>query len=984
MRHQSVVRSFRPARPARGPGLRRIAGGLLLPLLLGLLHPGFVPAALGQTTGTVTGRVVGAGSARGLASVQIYLEGTGLGTLSREDGRYLIINVPAGTYRVRAEQIGMKSVTQEVTVAAGQSARVEFALEEEVLGLDEIVVTGTAGAARRREVGNSIAQLNMAQLTETPVNVDALLQGRMAGVTVLPTTGSVGGGSQIRLRGNVSVAMSNQPLVYVDGVRIRSDGYPDNDPVFGQTNRGANYVSSPLNDINPNDIERVEVIKGAAATTLYGTEAAAGVIQIFTKRGQRGAKATWTAQIDQGFDHLLAFGPAEPGPNGEDASHMFMDPWLRNAQRQGYSLSVTGGIESVQYFISGSYRDNDGVLPLDSEKSFTVRGNVTATPLTGLQLQWNTAYTSTHLTQTPTGNNLGLTLNVYRRDRNYVASEKKEDIDQFLVWNLDQWVDHLVTGVTATHNLGSAFTQRFTAGYDLSFFDGRNYRPFGTISFPLGTAQDKRWEGIVFTLDYVGTLNFNLTRELRNSFSFGGQSVTTEENWTAGGGNEWPGPGDHVVSNAAVTLGFEGRQRVVNAGFFVQNLFDFRNRYFLTAGLRVDGNSAFGEDLGLQAYPKLSFSYVLSDEAFWPDALGNVKLRAAWGQAGRAPGAFDAVRTWSAVGWGPQPAFRPNRLGNPELGPERTTETELGFEGAFFQDRLSLEFTYYRQRTTDALFEVTRPPSGGFLNTQLENVGEMENRGVELATNFKVLQQESFAWEVGGSISKNDSKVLTLGGIPEFSLGNQGWIVEGQSAPVIRGRCVLNPDEIAAPKYPGGLDCFYGPNLPNTIFNVLTRLELPWGVSLNARGEYQGGGYMYDGAAFNAIRRNVKWPGCFEVYKKQGAQEYNKADESMLTALERAQCNPSRATTDVLVYPTDFFKLREVTLRVPLPEQWVPGSSSASVTLSARNAWKWVNEDFPVFDPEMANNDGMETKVRSLLEHVPPPATYLLSFKVIF
>src|SRR5690606_4856281 len=170
------------------------------------------------------------------------------------------------------------------------------------------VVTGTAGAARRREVGNTVAQIDVTDLPAPPPNVDALLQSQAAGILVGQGNGSVGAGAQIRLRGAVSVSQSNQPIIYVDGVRVRSDSYARNISPTEGAGRGGNVTASPLNDINPNDIERIEVLKGSAASTLYGTEAAAGVIQIFTKRGSSGSPR-WTLQVDQGFNELRPFAP---------------------------------------------------------------------------------------------------------------------------------------------------------------------------------------------------------------------------------------------------------------------------------------------------------------------------------------------------------------------------------------------------------------------------------------------------------------------------------------------------------------------------------------------------------------------------------------------------------------------------------------------------------------------------------------------------
>lgn len=987
MNTSSFIRSRRPAPTARR--FTTLAGAVAFIFLTAL------PVA-GQN-GTITGSVTDASTTRPLASVQVYLVDTSLGTLTSQNGRYLILNVPAGTYQIRAERIGFATVTQEVTVTGGQTAQVDFQLETAALNLDEIVVTGTAGAARRREVGNSISEINLAKIPEPVVNTDALLQSRVAGMTVMQSSGMAGGGAMIRLRGNVSVAMSNQPLLYVDGVRVRSEGYAKNVPPVGYSGRSGNDVASPMNDINPADIERIEVIKGAAATTLYGTEAAAGVIQIFTKRGFTG-KARWTAQIDQGVAWELPFGPGVGscppselqkaqalgvGPcqsaSGGKPDYLYINPWLRNAYRQKYALSVAGGGEALQYFVSGSWNDDQGVLPNDLEQKGVVRGNFTFTPLSGLQLQWNTSYTDDDISNTAAGNNAhGLTLNAFRRDRNYLGDESKEAIDPFLNQDITTRIEHLITGVTATYSPFANFTNRLTAGYDLSHVDLRNLRPFGFIRAPGGIISDRRVEYKDLTLDYVGTYDFRLNENVRSSLSFGGQSITTETKSTTAYGQDFPGPGEPTVSSAGTTLGFEARQRVINAGFFVQNLFDIKNRYFLTAGVRVDGNSAFGEKLGLEAYPKVSASYVLSDEDFWNDDWGQLKLRAAWGESGRAPGAFDKVRTYDPAGWGGNPAFLPLNVGNDKIGPERTSEIEVGFEGSFLDNRLSLDFTYYNQKTTDALFRVRQIPSLGFLGSQLANVGELSNTGVEATANWTPIRSEKWQWDIGASLSTNNSEVTKLPPeVPAFSLGSFGWVVQGQPVPVIRADCVTNPNEKADPIIKR--DCDIGPNQPTHTIQGFTTVNLPGGIVVSARGEYQAGHYMYDGAAWNAVRRSVRWPGCFEAYKVQETQGIEA-----MTAKQRAMCIVQNAQADFFVYPADFFKLRELTVQAPLPDGWIPSASRTTITLSGRNIWKWVNHDFPVFEPEMGNNSGFNTQVRSILEHVPPPATFTASIRVVF
>jgi TonB-linked SusC/RagA family outer membrane protein len=983
-------------------------------------------ALTAQSTGTVSGRVVGEDGLP-LSQAQVLLVGTGLGTRAGDNGQYTIVNVPAGPYRLRVQLIGHRPTEAPITVTGGATVTQDFALRKQALALDAIVVTGTAGAARQREVGNSIAQIDMSKLKESPSTVGDLLQGKAPGLQVMQSSASAGSGSMIRLRGNVSVAMSNQPLIYVDGVRLRSDGYQKNVPPSGSNLRSGNDIASPLNDVNPNDIERIEIIKGAAAATLYGTEAAAGVIQIFTKRGHSG-KPQWTVQVDQGFARALKFGPdpSEAPPSdtvyscatsvpactgtmqayrdsfpdrfdglptrgvsraGGTSSYLFIDPWLRNGLRQRYSLSVGGGGEALRYFVSGSLADEDGVLPSDNEARKVVRGNFSFSPIANLILDWNTSYTKDHITNTAAGNNAhGLTLNAFRRDRNYNSNDRLENMASLLDQEITSDIDHLITGGTVSWSPLPNLTNKFTIGYDLAQIENRNLRPFGFVLQPTGIISSRRNGYQTLTFDYAGSYSRPLTTALNATISWGGQSVATDNRETSAYGENFPGPGDPTVSSGGTTLGFETKERVINAGLFGQTVLGLRDRYFLTLGARVDGNSAFGSDYGLQTYPKAALTWVASDESFWPSAvIPELKVRAAWGQSGRAPGAFDAVRTWEPVGWGGQPAFFPRNVGNSDLGPERTTEIELGFDAALLDNRVTTEFTYYKRNIKDALFNARQIPSLGFLNSQLRNVGTMESNGIELDANVTVIRRQRLQWSVGGSVSTSDTKVTSLGGAADFSLGDFGWIMKGQSIPMIRTDfCVTNPDEQAAPiiASPTAAEpniCNHGPNLPTITYGMRTGLELPYGISVNANGEYQGGHYIYDGAAYNAVVRSVRWPGCYRFYT---LQETNRAAQA--TALDRARCTVASTRADYFIYPADFFKLRDLSVSAAVPTRFVPGSTSAQFTLAGHNIFKWVNSDFPVFDPETGNNGGFDSRVRAILEHVPPPATYTASLRVTF
>ena len=948
------------------------AAAALTTLLFG--NPDAVAA---QETGTVTGQALESGSGRPVASVQVHLVGTDMGTLTGSNGRFLIQNVPTGTFEVRTERIGYESVSRTVTVQAGQAVDVLLEMSEQALALDEIIVTGTAGQARRREIGNSIAQIRP-DITEPTVTTDQLIQGRSSGVLVLASSGVMGGGAQIRLRGNVSATMSNQPLIYVDGVRIQSDGPPRNTAAPTCACESNNDTPSPLNDINPEDIDRIEIIRGPAASTLYGTEGAAGVIQIFTKRGRVG-EPVWTAEVVNSLDWVRPYGTDAQPYLGRPELDLGMDRFLQTAWSRSYQLSVGGGTRDIQYYLSASFDDNEGIMLNDAQDKAQFRGNVTFRPTESLTFDWNSSLTNDEIQNTPAGTNIhGITANVYRAPNNFIGSGAEEDLFETLRYKIGWDNAHLIAGLTSTYAPTANFTNKLVLGYDRAESHMIQKRPFDFKFDPGGVELDKNWFFETFTVDYVGTYRFGLGESLSSAFSWGGQSITTDGRLIEVFGQGFPGPGEFTVNAASQISTLAEKQRVINAGAFLQNVFSLKDRYFLTLGLRVDGNSAFGEDLGLEAFPKASFSYVVSDEDFWPASLGEVKLRAAFGESGRAPGAFDAVRTWRAEPFGPQPAFIPGNVGNPELGPERTQELELGFDGSFFNDRLALEFTYFNQNTKDALFQVRQIPSAGFLGSQLVNTGEITNSGIEIGANLTLVNRADIVWDVGTTIATNGSEVKTLGDSPPFSLGFFSWIDVGTSIPSMRGTLIKNPDEIAEPILER--NHIFGPNQPTTNIGVSTSLEFRGGIRLSARGEYVGGHTIYDHLSGRSGVSASTWAVCEDAGAYQAVAA---GDVSGLTARLRAMCGDAKRR-DMFMFDGDFFKIRWVTLFVPIPSAIIPGVRNASLTLSARNFYTWVKDDFLKNNPEMAGDGGLRQRVRIIGENVPPPARVTASLRVVF
>ena len=939
-----------------------------------------------QAGGTITGQVVDDGLAS-LGSVQITLPELGLGGLTRLDGRYLLVNIPAGVHEIQAERIGYRVATQEVTVTSGGTSVVDFQLSTEALALDEIVVTGTAGEVRKRELGNSLATIDLTENTAIVAarTMDDLLSAQTPGLTVTLGSGQVGDGGGIRLRGNSSRALSNQPLVYVDGVRVRSDPYPMNTPIAEPRYFGTYAAPTPLNDINPNDIERIEVIKGPAATTLYGAEAATGVIQIFTKRGTAGRPVV-EATVETGVVMKSRFGPNKTlrgtplsdfsestSVAGGNIEYQYLDPWMRNGLQQKYSLSVRGSSSPVTYFLSGQFEDDEGIFVTEIDKGYSLRANVGVQLTDYLDLSLNTGFNHKQLGNVGCGDNVEAICawSMYEGIRN----DPKEGLLDALVFDRadDTFIDRLVTGGTLRFEPFPELTSKVTVGYDRADIFGATALDFG---HPLRAGGKRGTLNTLYelvTIDQVSTYSLDVTGDFSADLSAGFQTVTKSFHQVGAFSQFFSGPGEATLSSGASTIAEEEKSRVITGGAFGQAVFKLRDRFFLTAGVRFDGNSAFGQDFGWAAYPKLSGSYVISDEDFWSESLGSLRLRAAWGKAGRAPGAFDATRTWNPAPWAGQGSFDVGTPGNAELGPETTTEIELGFESSLLSDRFALDFTYFQQTTTDALFPVTQPPSMGGWPGRLENIGEVENKGLELSVNATLIQTASLTWDVGAAVSTLNSKAVDLGN-PDANLGasSAGRVITGEPVPVIRGNLILNPDAIGPAEIER--NHLFGPNYPPLVVAPHTSLSLPGGITFSARGEYRGGHWIRnEGGRWAMLIGTTQYGPCIEAQRMIDAGQIDQ-----MTALERATCWQEELDALTFIYPADFFRLRELSARIPL-DFLVPESYSASLTLSAGNLYRWTKDEFREFDPEQQRDNEITTQMWA---QPSPPRIFTSSLRI--
>ena len=962
------------------------------------------PAPTMQVSGTIAGQVTDAQTMGGMASVQLYIAGTGYGALSGSSGRFIIAGVPAGIYTLRAQSIGYAMQDQTITVAEGETVVVNFSLSQQAISLDELVVTAT-GEQRSREIATSLSRVTSREIEVTPArNAQDLLMGRAPGATVLQNSGQPGTGSTIVLRGNNSISQGNDPIVYVDGVRI----YGGTSPLQPQARQSA----SPLNDINPADIERVEIVKGPAATTLYGTEASGGVIQIFTKRGQTG-KAQWSLELTEGVNRAGRLGTdADPtgmwlrqcrGPNNVSSDgKIFVDvtcpesgSWLQTGITQQYALSVRGGTETMDYYVSGSFSDDEGIIyQAGGSAGGGLSANFGFRPIDGLEVRLSSSLTRRSTDWVPSGDNGdGFLLNVSRGfGSNFTGAAGCEAgvicVQNGAVLDLTNTskATHFITGMSAVYKPGDRVTNRFTVGYDFNTSEIETIRPFGYPRYPLGDMVSRNWRRALLSMDYVGTLE-NAFRggSLTSAFSWGGQLFADDAYTLSIDAFDFSGPGNPTLTSAArrdVTT--DSRLRVTNAGFFGQETLALNDRLFLTAGARVDGNSAFGSGFGLQFYPKLSASYVLSDEDFWNfDWWEVMKLRAAMGESGKAPGAFDAVRTWTPIaGENGQPGFTPGDYGNSELGPERSREYEIGFEAGIFDGKLGLDLTYYNATTMDALIPVRRPPSNGFLGTQLENVGEIRNTGFEARVSFDILRREGIDWKGRVDFSTVKSEAIDLDG-QEITVQTFGrtYIKEGYPVPGVFGLKMTNPDAFADPIWEE--NAYIGDLYPTKSIGLNTNVKLLDRVLIDAVGEFKYGGHMINANGYQNGRRGAWFP-CYEIQAKYRELGTNPSAYDDVTALERARCalNGGRVapTYDAWIESTDFFKLRSVSITYELPSGWVPGTRTASVQLAGRNLWTVT--DYTGSDPEL--DDYRTSLARRDYYVLPTFRTFLASVRVTF
>jgi TonB-linked SusC/RagA family outer membrane protein len=965
-----------------------------------MLLAGIAAGPVHAQQGTVAGQVTDKSNQQPVAGAQVLIGGTSLQARTSREGRYSIIRVPPGQYSVQVRLIGFATATQPVTVAAGETATADFSLTPAAVPLDVVVVSATGQEQLKRELGNTVGTIDASKIAQeaSPTNAADLLNSRVPGVEVMQSGGTTGSGSRIRIRGATSLSLRNEPIVVVDGVRI--DNVPNADGGLGAS---GGQSPSRLNDLNPEDWESVEVVKGPSAAALYGTDAANGVIQIRTKQGRPGP-TKWTvftegATINEHtnwptnyFAHdtstscypsFIAIG-ACPSTLAQVVVDSFNPLMQRSPFRQGlrqhYGLSASGGNEITTFYVSGDFQREKGIFLSNDLKKTSLRANLRNQVSRLLDIGVTTAYVSSDLALPQNDNNsfgilpsglLGGTDSTVNDGYGFLTPHQAQLVQA------GQRIERFTGGLNLNFRPWSFLTMRGTAGYDVTnqgdnFLNPPNVNPFDLDGQAFSYSAQVR----AYTANLATTAAFRLSSAMTSNTTVGlqfsknvfdqirasGRKIVTG---TAGvGGVVFATVGDSVAPQ--VTL-----------GGYVEEQVGIRDRLYLTGALRADKNSAFGTNFGNIVYPKLSGSWVISEEPFFPRMswLNSLRLRAAWGKAGRAPGTLDAQRFSVPVAVAASgtdlPGVTFGGVGNTGLKPEQTREFEGGFDADFAQQRFHFEATYYDKDSKDALVAVPIAGSLGESFTRLDNLGRVSNKGIELLLTAQLISRSNVSWSVTASAWGNKNRVLAT---------------DASNTPIIfglGGASQRHQVGYSAGGYWGKSYTFNDAN-GDGIIDPFTEM------TVDTADSFQGSSVPTRGASFST---EVNFLQHFRVYGLLDGRWGNKLDN----ATEQFRCQfaichgfnlpktslADQAAADAAVYyglETGFFedagflKLREVSLTYTAPTEWASriGASTLSLTVSGRNLATWTK--YRGADPEISQSGQFNFSVADFLSQ--PPVRY--------
>lgn len=813
------------------------------------------------------GTVLDAVRKKGISGVSVNVSGTSSGAVTDVNGRFSfnlpVLKTGEASYTILFSAVGFQPVEKKID-RLQTSSNIEVLMTEDLVKLNEVVVTGQGMNVNKRRLSTNVTSISEAQLRDLPMNrIDQLLQSQIPNAQFKMSAGQAGATSIIQTRGFNSAFSNSTPIIYIDGVRVDN---LNTAPALGMTLSGGisqGASTSALADIPVENIEKIEFINGGAATTLYGSDAANGVLQIFTKKRGSG-KANFRASVDVGI---------ETPTNDFLYFNRTGDLLFENGAYQKYSVGMDGGNSDFGFSMAASYSKSDGVLIYKQNKieKIDFRTGFHARLLDALTYESSFSYNNQNLRRTRNGNSGGYSGLWFAEDgaSKIIGPGFNPKLDSLSEEDFAKVKSFVDSAEMLMNN--SSRVNRFQTSQVLKLQPLKNLLFKGTFGVDYRTQTEQSVVSNAFNRhirsNTTGSLskydrNFlGLTLELTGQhdakigdFSFlttaGAQLFRNQDHQIAYIGQDIR-DGALTVGQAATRTSNEYLAQVVNSGLFLQENVGYKNRYYIDLGVRGDNNSAFGKSIGTQYYPKVGVSYILSAEPFFTrwnqNFIRTVKIRANYGVAGIFPTPFANERTIAFTGFNGGQSATFGQPGNEQLKPEKSYSKEVGIDLGLWNNKVSLTVNYFNNETRDALFVVPPAPSSGQGNT-LRNIGLITNKGWEFSAVVSVLETKDWDLRVRASANTVDNLVVSTGGAPSFNLNGmtsrtvQTVVKEGYPVGYISGNYGIFKDGVLESYTP---QSFLGSTIPTLTGSAGLNIRYK-SLSFFANADYQQGGYLHN------------------------------------------------------------------------------------------------------------------------------------------
>ena len=1005
-----------------------------------------VQATFAQTK-TITGTIKNKADGIPIPGATVLIKGTTKSSVSDFDGKYLINALPGETLI-----FSYMGFTTSMSKVSESSNSINANLSEELNTLNEVVVLGSTLRATRKELGNAVTSIKAQELTKSqPGGITSALQGKIAGAQISQNSGDPSGGFSIKLRGTSSILGSSDPLYVIDGVVMNNSTTNVTNLNVTSGNSNMQIGQNRSSDINPNDIESIEVLNGGAAAAIYGSRAANGVILISTKKGKLGVtkytfstslsanslrKKVYTNLVGKQFVNPLSTGlypinNASATPTANTVSvlgrnldtrtfdvtrHDYQDDIFRTGLGTDTYFSLQGGDDKNKYSASVGYLKNEGIVKNSDFKRLGTKLKLQHEFNSKLTASLGLNYINSSSNEKPDGNvfwsplnSVTITNNIYNlNDRDPNGDLKAVEIGRINplsvieTFKIKQETDRIISDFQLNYKPFKNFTADFILGVDNLNQKGNVFiprYPYSNVNpsfFDNGYVSETSNKVNQFNNDLNLRYLWEVNPSIKLTTAAGYNIQNYRDKFFAVEGRDLKPFVETINAFNTLIAGSpsSGESKYNVWGYYLQETVGIKDKLFFTAAARLDASTVFSKENRSQFYPKLSASYVLSNEDFMKDIfISSARLRGSWGESGSltaiTPYArFTNYATGNLVG-NTTFTIEGNKKGNLDLRPEKSSTYEVGADFGLFKDRLNLSISYYKAEIKDLLLPVQSAASTGSTNT-IQNVGKMENKGLEIGFKYNAIRGENFNIDFNLNFSQNRNLVTELPQ-PRFQLdsnlaGAPIFVEIGKPIGIYYGtyfvRISVGSYLLTPSGYPQGEK-----GNPTTSEPQRDASGQPMGTFLNKQIGNPNPDYIISfGTNLNIKKFNVSvlFDGVQGVdvfdadYRtRQGVGNGELAAKELTGELPRGYIWSIYQVQEFRIVDGSYIKLREVSLSYSFGNFF----NDLTINASGRNLYSW--DKFTSYDPE-TNSGGQSSVAKYNFGTIPIPKTYSLALKFQF